>query len=187
MRFNGTIKAIKFQGERVSILLKDAHYFSKEGDWILYPEGLSEDHQKLIRSGDYRNGELWASSFEDHIIQAIRRFDEDDASQNIQKGSEVEMEVIKTKRGFLNMKSIGLKIPERDVNEDIKQDARGFPVEDMPPDMPENMLKPTGQETVEYEPRTPKRTKLSVYHVRQGNRNKCSIINTEGPIGNRGN
>jgi len=56
--------------------------------------------------------------------------------------------VFKTAKGFLNIKSIGLKVPEVDVNEDMPPDA---PLEKRDKDSPENDIEEMLKEEAEEE------------------------------------
>ncbi len=117
-RFNGTIKAITFKDARVSVLLTDTTFLSNEGDWKQWVDW------KLVEGGKYKKGEVWVSAFEQSTPEVYQ------ACREIEKGAEVEVEIFKTEKGFLNINNISLKVPERDVNEDLR-----------PPDMPDA---PTG-------------------------------------------
>lgn len=118
MKFIGNIKAIKTTSEKVSLMLENARCLGKENKWKTW-----EDYD-LLKTGKYKKGQVWLSAWHNsspHVYQAIKFFDEDDASQNFQKGSEVEGEAYKPNpdKPFWNIKSIGLKVPEVDVNEDM--------------------------------------------------------------------
>ena len=112
MKLTGRIKTIIFKGERVSVLLEDARVFTEDQKWIPYTD------ISLVKDGKYKKGETWLSSFKESIYQGCRE---------LNKGVEVEVGVIVTERGFKNIESIGLKLPEVDV------------LEEVPPDLPDDM------------------------------------------------
>ncbi len=112
-RFQGKIKAIKFGDSRVSVLLEDTTFLSNDGDWKQWTDW------ELIKSGKYKKGEVWVSAFEQSAPEVFQ------ACKIIEKGSEVEVDIFKTEKGFLNINNIRLGVPDVDVNEDLK-----------PPDMP---------------------------------------------------
>ena len=107
-RFNGTIKAITFKDARVSVLLENTTFLSNEGDWKQWVDW------KLIETGKYKKGDVWVSAFEQSAPEVFQ------ACKVIEKGSEVEVEILKTKKGFLNINNIQLKVPDVDVNADLQ-------------------------------------------------------------------
>ena len=123
-RFNGTIKAITFKDARVSVLLENTTFFSNEGDWKQWVDW------KLIETGKYKKGDVWVSAFEQSAPEVFQ------ACKVIEKGSEVEVEIFKTEKGFLNINNIQLKVPDVDVNADLQ--PPGEPSSDQrEPDSPE--------------------------------------------------
>ncbi len=107
-RFQGTIKAITFKDARVSVLLENTTFMSNEGDWKQWVDW------KLIEGGKYKKGEVWVSAFEESAPEVFQ------ACKMIEKGSEVEVEIFKTEKGFLNINNINLKVPEKDINADLE-------------------------------------------------------------------
>ena len=107
-RFQGKIKAIKFEAGRVSVLLENTTFLSNDGDWKQWTDW------KLVEGGKYTKGDVWVSAFEQSAPEVYQ------ACQVIEKGSEVEVDIFKTEKGFLNINNIHLKVPDRDVNEDLK-------------------------------------------------------------------
>ena len=119
MKITGTIKVLSFKGDRVIIKLDDAQFLSKEGKW------------------EKQYGDVWISSFDDHVIQSVRLFDEDDDSNNIKKGSEIQA-VVKSNQGkdgrtYLNIVNVGLRVKEVDVLEEVPPDEP-LPEEETPPE-----------------------------------------------------
>lgn len=118
MKLTGRIKTIIFKGERVSVLLEDTQVFTEDQKWMPYTDIT------LVKDGKYKKGETWLSSFKESIYQGCRE---------LSRGVEVEVGVIVTERGFKNIESIGLKLPEVDVLEDTPLDEP-FPEEKIPPE-----------------------------------------------------
>ena len=107
-RLNGTIKSIMFKDARVSVLLTSTTFLSKEGDWKQWVDW------KLVEGGKYKKGDVWVSAFEQSAPEVYQ------ACKMIEKGSEVEVDIFKTEKGFLNINNIQLKVPDKDVNEDLE-------------------------------------------------------------------
>ena len=107
-RFQGTIKAITFKDARVSVLLENTTFLSNEGDWKQWTDW------ELIKTGKYKKGDVWVSAFEQSAPEVFQ------ACKMIEKGSEVEVDIFKTEKGFLNINNIRLGVPEKDINEDLK-------------------------------------------------------------------
>jgi hypothetical protein len=123
-RFNGTIKAITFKDARVSVLLENTTFFSNEGDWKQWVDW------KLIETGKYKKGDVWVSAFEQSAPEVFQ------ACKVIEKGSEVEVDIFKTEKGFLNINNIRMGVPDKDINEDLKPPDEPSS-EQRPPDSPE--------------------------------------------------
>jgi hypothetical protein len=143
-RFNGTIKAVTFKDARVSVLLENTTFFSNEGDWKQWTDW------ELLKKGGYKKGDVWVSAFEQSAPEVFQ------ACKVIEKGSEVEVEIFKTEKGFLNINNIQLKVPDVDVNADLK-----------PPDEPSSDQRPKDspeaevERMLEKEPRPPDLKDLS--------------------------
>ena len=127
-RFNGKIKVVRFTDARVSVLLEDTTFLSNEGDWKQWTDW------KLVEGGKYKKGEVWVSAFEQSAPEVYQ------ACKIIEKGAEVEVDIFKTEKGFLNINNIQLKVPEVDVNEDLE-----------PPDMPSSEQRPEDSPEAEAE------------------------------------
>lgn len=113
MKIQGTIKVLSFKGERVAIKLGDARFLTRDREWKEWNDWNAIEAKKAGK------GEIWISSFKDYIYQACHEFE---------KGTEVEATVEENK-GFWNIENIELKVPERDINEDMPPDAP-FPTEE---------------------------------------------------------
>ena len=124
-RFNGTIKAITFKDARVSVLLENTTFLSNEGDWKQWVDW------KLIEMGKYKKGDVWVSAFEQSAPEVFQ------ACKVIEKGAEVEVEIFKTDKGFLNINNIQMKVPDVDVNADLKPPEEPSSTQ-RPPDSPES-------------------------------------------------
>jgi len=123
-RFQGKIKAITFKDARVSVLLEDTTFLSNDGDWKQWTDW------ELIKTGKYKKGEVWVSAFEQSAPEVFQ------ACKIIEKGSEVEVDIFKTEKGFLNMNNIRLGVPDVDVNADLTPPDEPSS-EQRPPDSPE--------------------------------------------------
>lgn len=119
-RFQGKIKAITFKDARVSVLLEDTTFLSNEGDWKQWTDW------ELIKTGKYKKGEVWVSAFEQSAPEVFQ------ACKMIEKGSEVEVDIFKTDKGFLNMNNIRLGVPDVDVNKDLEPPSSEQRPEDSP-------------------------------------------------------
>jgi len=106
-RFQGKIKAITFKDARVSVLLEDTTFLTNDGDWKQWTDW------ELIKTGKYKKGEVWVSAFEQSAPEVFQ------ACKIIEKGSEVEVDIFKTEKGFLNINNIRLGVPDIDVNAEL--------------------------------------------------------------------
>ena len=103
MKITGIIKVLSFKEERVAIKLGDAQFF-KDGKW------------------DKQYGDVWVSSFDKGVLEACKM---------LEKGNEIQSMVTANKnkagREFLNIVNIGLKMPEKDINDDMPTEETGVP------------------------------------------------------------
>ncbi len=151
-RFNGRIKAITFKDARVSVLLENTTFMSNEGDWKQWVDW------KLIEGGKYKKGEVWVSAFEQSAPEVFQ------ACKMIEKGSEVELEIYKGDKDFLNINNIQLKVPEKDINADLEPPTEETPSKGEPssdqrdPDSPEAQA----ERMVDEMPPKPKSTTVDI-------------------------
>jgi hypothetical protein len=131
-RFQGKIKAITFKDARVSVLLEDTTFLSNDGDWEQWTDW------ELIKSGKYKKGEVWVSAFEQSAPEVFQ------ACKMIEKGSEVEVDIFKTEKGFLNINNIRMGVPDKDINEDLKSPEP--PEEPQPPWPPGATTEPSSDQ-----------------------------------------
>lgn len=115
MKITGTIKVLSFKGDRVAIKLGDAQFLTRDREWKDWNDWDAIEKKQVGK------GEIWISSFKEDVYQACKGFDEDDDSQNIQKGAEIVADV-KENKGFWNITSIGLKVPDKDIHGDMPPD-----------------------------------------------------------------
>jgi hypothetical protein len=127
MRIVGKIQAFSFKEGKVAVKLEGARFLTQEQTW---KEWVDWDDKTT------KKGEIWISSFDDAIYQACRE---------LEKGQEIDATVLgkqaKSGKTFWNIKNIGLKIPERDVKEDMppEPDWSDMP-EERDPDSPESQI-----------------------------------------------
>lgn len=136
MRFEGNLKTTKITNEKASVMLENARYFSKEGEWQQWND------YDLMKSGKYKKGDVWLSAWANSAPHVY------DGVQQIERGSEVEGEAFKPNpdKPFWNIRGINMKLPEVDVNEEMPPDMTGSST---PPLTPEEEQKMIGYEIEE--------------------------------------